>query len=93
MMSWWMVAGSFSCISSCPLRGVDFGSVPRQRENLEGAAVKGDEVLVNEPVPCQDELVHRDSQKGADLVIAVKRQTVIGRPRAPGTGRAKSHGE
>jgi hypothetical protein len=50
------------------------GSAPGQREDLKGAAVKGDEVLVNEPVPCQDKLIDRDSQKGADFVIAVERQ-------------------
>jgi len=49
---------------------------PGQGEDLEGAAVKGDEVLVNEPVPCQDKLIDRDSHKGADCVIAVKRQAV-----------------
>jgi hypothetical protein len=47
-----------------------------QREDLEGAAIKGDEVLSNEPVPGQDELIDRDSQKGAHLVIGVKRQAV-----------------
>jgi hypothetical protein len=47
-----------------------------QREELEGAAVKGDEVLVNESVPGQDELIDCDPQKGADLVIAVERQSV-----------------
>jgi hypothetical protein len=47
-----------------------------KRENLESATVKGDEVLFNEPVPCQDELIDADSQKGAHLVIGVKRQAV-----------------
>jgi len=51
-------------------------SLPRQREELEGAAVKGNEVLVNEPIPGQDELINRDPQKGADLLIAVERQAV-----------------
>jgi len=45
-------------------------------ENLEGATVKGDEVLFNELIPCQDELVDRDPQKGAHLVIGVKSQAV-----------------
>jgi hypothetical protein len=47
-----------------------------KRENLESETVKGDEVLFNEPIPCQDELVDADSQKGAHLVIGVKRQAV-----------------
>jgi hypothetical protein len=51
-------------------------SIPGQRENLECAAVKGDEVLFDEPIPCQDELIDRDSQKGAHFVIGVKRQAV-----------------
>jgi hypothetical protein len=51
-------------------------SVQGQRQDLEVATVKGDEVLFNEPVPCQEELVDRDSQKGAHLVIGVKRQAV-----------------
>ena len=50
--------------------------MPRQGEELEGAAVKGDEVLVNESVPRQDELINTDPQKGADLLIAVERQSV-----------------
>jgi hypothetical protein len=50
--------------------------VLRQREDLEGATIKGDEVLFNEAVPCQYELIDRDFQKGAHLVIGVKRQAV-----------------
>jgi hypothetical protein len=47
-----------------------------QREDLEGAAIKSDEVLFNEAISCQDELIDADSQKGAHLVIRVKRQAV-----------------
>jgi len=46
----------------------------RQREDLEGAAVKCQEILFHESIPCQDELIHTDPQKGGDLVIAVERQ-------------------
>ena len=47
-----------------------------QREELEGTAIKSDEVLFDESVPGQDELIDADSQKGAHLVIGVKRQAV-----------------
>jgi len=49
---------------------------PGQREDLEQVAVKGDEVLVNEPVPRQDKFIDRNAQKGADCVITVERQAV-----------------
>jgi hypothetical protein len=49
----------------------------RQREELEGTAIKSDEVLFDESVLGQDELIDTDSQKGADLVIGVKRQAVF----------------
>lgn len=47
-----------------------------QGQDLEVTTVKGDEVLFNEAVPCQNELVDRDSQNGAHLFIRVKRQAV-----------------
>jgi hypothetical protein len=50
--------------------------VLRQREDLECAAVKGEEIFVNETIPCQDELIDADSQECADLVIAVEGQSV-----------------
>jgi len=58
-----------------PLEWGWLGSLGRQREDLEGAAVKGQEILFPESVPCQDEFIHRDPQKGGDCIIAVERQT------------------
>jgi hypothetical protein len=52
------------------------GSMPGQRQDLERAAVEGYEVLFNEAIPCRDELIHGDFQKGAHPVIGVKRQAV-----------------
>jgi hypothetical protein len=58
-----------------PLEWIWLGSLGRERKDLEGAAVKGQEVLFPESVSCQDEIIHTDPQKGGDCIIAVERQT------------------
>jgi hypothetical protein len=44
-------------------------------EDLEQVAIKGDEILCNQGISGKKVLIEREPQQGADLIVAVVRQT------------------